>query len=269
MFRKLIAGLLILIALSGCGIHQKTDGDQWSRIKKQGYVIIGVDDTFVPMGFRAKSNALVGFDVDLARALFKLYGIRVDFQNIDWDMKETEIRNQTIDLIWNGYTKTTNRQKVILFSNTYMKNSQELVTLKASGITSFADMKGKIVGIQNGSSGYDAYNDQPKVLKQYITAAPVLFENFNEAFMDLDAKRIDGVMIDGVYAHYILNKSANKANYQEVTVGFESEDFVVGARKNDKELIAKINEGFLKLRETGAFQKISQKWFGTDVWPGE
>ncbi len=70
-----------------------------------------MDDTFVPMGFREKNGSLEGFDIDLARAVFKRYGIKADFQTIDWSMKETELRNQTIDLIWNGYTVTPQRKK--------------------------------------------------------------------------------------------------------------------------------------------------------------
>ena len=55
-------------------------------------VVIGLDDTFVPMGFRQKNGQLAGYDIDLAKAVFKRYGINVDFQTIDWSMKETELK---------------------------------------------------------------------------------------------------------------------------------------------------------------------------------
>jgi ABC-type amino acid transport substrate-binding protein len=75
-------------------------------LKSGGKVIVGLDDSFVPMGFRERDGKLVGYDIDLAKAVFKQYGIKVDFQTIDWSMKETELKNGTIDLIWNGYSMT-------------------------------------------------------------------------------------------------------------------------------------------------------------------
>ncbi len=111
MKRLIRIGLLVLLLIpvmlvAGCQtVTQRADTqDTWSQIKKRGKVVIGVDDSFVPMGFREKNGKLVGYDVDLARAVFKQYGIKVDFQTIDWSMKETELRNGTIDAIWNGYS---------------------------------------------------------------------------------------------------------------------------------------------------------------------
>ncbi|MDR0921593.1 MAG: amino acid ABC transporter substrate-binding protein [Lactobacillales bacterium] len=260
---------LTLIALSACGIRQKQSSDTWERIKEDKRVIIGLDDTFVPMGFQDKDGKIIGFDVELAQAVFKLYGIQADFQAIDWNLKETELSNQTIDLIWNGYTITPERQKQVAFTKTYMKNVQVLVSLKKNSITKFSDMKGKILGAQNGSSGYDVLENQPKVLKQYIKGEPVLYDGFNEALLDLQAGRIQGLLIDKVYADYYLSKEGDRKNYNIVKGSFESEDFAVGARKQDKELIEKINEGFVTLLKNGEFQKISDKWFGENVAPVE
>ena len=76
--------------------------DEWQRIKQDKQITIGLDDTFVPMGFRDKDGKIVGFDVDLANAVFKTMGITVKWQPIDWSMKETELNTGNIDTIWNG-----------------------------------------------------------------------------------------------------------------------------------------------------------------------
>lgn len=258
----------ILIA-TGC-TKQKPNGNTWEIINQEKKVVIGLDDTFVPMGFRDEDGKITGFDVDLAKAVFKQYGITVDFQAIDWSMKELELTNGTIDLIWNGYTKTPAREKKVQFSNPYMENDQVLVTTKKSGITSFDQMNGKIIGAQNGSSGYTAFVDQPEILKDNVkNQDAVLYDSFNEALIDLKSGRIDGLLMDRVYANYYLKQNGELDNYNIMIGEYQSENFAVGARKDDDELVEKINQGIEKLEETGEFQKISDKWFGTDVTPSK
>ena len=85
----LILLVVPVLLLSGCeSVTKRADTqDTWNRIERRKRVIVGLDDSFVPMDFRQKNGKLVGYDVDLARAVFKQYGIKVDFQPIDWSMK--------------------------------------------------------------------------------------------------------------------------------------------------------------------------------------
>jgi len=257
------------LSLAGCGNSQKSVAqeanttDTWSHIKKRGRVIIGLDDTFVPMGFREKNGKLVGYDIDLAKAVFKQYGIKADFQPIDWNMKETELRNRTIDLIWNGYTITPARKKQLLFSRPYMANRQVLVTKTAENITTFKGMQGKNLGAQTSSSGASLLDEKPTMLKDYIKGkTPVLYDSFNNALMDLDANRIQGLLIDSVYAGYYISKEKDPSSYRVTRGGFDGEDFAVGMRKGDKTLKSKIDKGLQELANTGELQKINKKWFG-------
>ncbi|WP_125772262.1 amino acid ABC transporter substrate-binding protein [Companilactobacillus furfuricola] len=274
MKKKLIAVVTLLacfaMILSACGdkksvAKEANTADTWSTIQKRHRVIIGLDDTFVPMGFRQKDGQLVGFDIDLAKAVFKQYGIEADFQPIDWNMKETELRNRTIDLIWNGYTITPERKAQIAFSNPYLANRQVLVTKKADNITSFKKMQGKTLGVQTSSSGASLLNQHPDKLKKYIkNQTPVMYDSFNNALMDLDAKRIQGLLIDSVYANYYIQHEKDPASYRTLYGGFSGEDFAVGMRKGDKTLKKKIDQAFIHLAKTGELQQINQKWFGTD-----
>lgn len=77
--------------------------------------------------------------------------------------------------------------------------------------------------------------------------------------------RIDGLLIDEVYANYYLKQEGELDRYNIIPSAFTGEDFAVGARKADKTLVEKINQGFKTLYQKGIFQKISQKWFGEDV----
>ena len=132
------------------------------------------------MGFREKNGKLVGYDIDLAKAVFKQYGIKVDFQTIDWSMKETELKNGTIDLLWNGYSVTSQRAKKVAFSRVYLLNKQVLVTKKKDHINNFNDMARKSLGVQNGSTGAMALDEYPKLLKDKIkNHKAVLYDSLN------------------------------------------------------------------------------------------
>ncbi|CAM2944850.1 amino acid ABC transporter extracellular amino acid-binding protein [Streptococcus acidominimus] len=257
---------LILVACGSSKSADKTSSDNWEMYKKEKTITIGFDNTFVPMGFKDKSGKNVGFDIDLANAVFKEYGIKVKWQPINWDLKETELENGNIDLIWNGYSVTKERAKKVAFTNAYMKNEQVLVPKKSANITDFSGMTGKVLGAQSGSSGYEAFSDSPKVLKDLVKDNDATqYETFTQALIDLKNDRIDGLLIDRVYANYYLEQEGDIDNYNIITGDFEGEDFVVGARKADKTLVANINKAFEKLYQDGQFQEISDKWFGEDV----
>ncbi|MGG5369844.1 transporter substrate-binding domain-containing protein [Enterococcus sp. AZ196] len=267
--KKMILGMaavLTLVTLTACGKKESSGDDSWKTIEKEKKVTIGLDDTFVPMGFKDEDGKIVGFDVDLAKAVFKEYDIKADFQPIDWSMKENELENGTIDLIWNGYTVTKSREKKVLFSDAYAQNEQVLVTKKDSGITKAEGMKGKILGAQEGSSGYEAFNNQAETLKDIVKENDAtLYASFNEAMIDLENGRIDGLLIDKVYADYYLKQAGKLDNFNIFSVGFKNEDFAVGARKGDKELVSKINSAFKELQDNGKYAEISKKWFGEEL----
>lgn len=236
--------------------------DEWQRIKQDKQITIGLDDTFVPMGFRDKNGKIIGFDVDLANAVFKTMGIQVKWQPIDWSMKETELNTGNIDAIWNGYTKTAARAKKVAFSNSYHKATQVLVTLKKNNINRFSDMQGKVLGDQTASSGDESFNKYPNILKKYVKDQKVIgYDTFDKAFNDLNAGRIDGLLIDEDYARYYVAHQANPQNYTVTVGGFSVDETAVGFRKSDKQLRQAVNETLAKFKEDGRMSLIEDKWF--------
>lgn len=267
--KKVLLGAVTLFAavsLAACGSKNSTSKDNWETYASKKSITIGFDNTFVPMGYEDDKGNNVGFDIDLANAVFKEYGIKVKWQPINWDLKETELKNGKIDLIWNGYSITKERQAKVAFTNPYMKNEQVLVTKKSSGIDSFEGMKDKVLGAQSGSSGYDAFTSKPEVLKDLVKDNDATqYETFTQALIDLKNDRIDGLLIDRVYANYYLAQEDELDQYNIIESKFDGEDFAAGVRKEDKTLVKKVNAAFKKLYETGKFQEISKKWFGEDV----
>lgn len=268
----LITLIITVLIATGCasGGKEKPRKDNWNDFQTYKKVVIGFDNTFVPMGFQDKSGKNIGFDIDLANAVFEKYGIKVEWQAINWDLKETELKNGNIDLIWNGYSKTEERESVVQFTKQYMVNEQVIVVKKSKNIKLISQLKDKVLGAQNGSSGYDTFNEKPEVLKNIVKNNDATqYESFNEALIDLENDRIDALLIDRVYANYYLKQQNKLDDYSILNAGYDSEAFAVGARKADITLVNKINEAFYELYKTGKFQEISNKWFGEDVATNE
>ena len=260
----MIVGLLLIglgVSLSGCS--KQEDGKMFADYQQKGHMIVGLDDSFVPMGFRDDQGNLSGFDIDLAKAVSKELGIKIEFQPIDWSMKETELKNETIDAIWNGYTITKERQENVLFSQTYLKNEQVIVTLKKNKLKSVNDFSGKVIGLQEGSSGEEAFNNNPTLLKDFVKDQDAIsYPAYTEAFLDLEAGRIDGLLIDKIFADYYLAQIENKGSFDSLPTEFPEEDYAIGFRKSEKELVSKVNEALTKVINSDEGIAISQKWFG-------
>ena len=270
--QKGILGLLALVgvavmSLAGCTqLASNPKVDNWDKYQQQKSITVGFDNTFVPMGFEEKDGNYAGFDIELAQYVSKKLGITVHFQPIDWDMKETELQNGTIDAIWNGYSATDERREKVAFTIPYMQNTKILVVKKTSGIHSVEDMTGKVLGAQNGSSGMLDFEEHPEVLKNRVKGGDAdQYQSVNEAIIDLKNDRIDALLIDRVYADYYLTTEGIADEYDTIPSGFESESFAVGVRPADKKLLEALNQDFKELYQEGIFQQISQKWFGEDV----
>ena len=270
--RKGILGLLALVgmavmSLAGCTqLASNPTVDNWDKYQQQKSITVGFDNTFVPMGFEEKNGNYAGFDIELAQYVSKKLGITVHFQPIDWDMKETELENGTIDAIWNGYSATDERREKVAFTIPYMQNTQILVVKKTSGIHSVEDMTGKVLGSQNGSSGMLDFEEHPEVLKNRVKGGDAdQYQSVNEAIIDLKNDRIDALLIDRVYADYYLTTEGIADEYDTIPSGFESESFAVGVRPADRKLLEALNQAFKELYQEGIFQQISKKWFGEDV----
>ena len=148
----LIAAMLILTMglITGCGNDEESaDDGSWKYIEDNGEMIVGLDDTFAPMGFRDKNDKLVGFDIDLAKAVGKEIGVKIKFKPIDWDAKEMELESKTIDCIWNGMSATEERMESMSLSKKYLNNKIVVMTMKKDlNVASVDDLKDMKIGTQ-------------------------------------------------------------------------------------------------------------------------
>lgn len=223
-------------------------------------LVVGLDDNFPPMGFRDEKNVIVGFDIDMATEAAKRMGRDVEFKPIDWSAKEAELTGKRVDLLWNGLTITDKRKEVINFTKPYMENRQIIIVEEKSTIKTKADLAGKVIGLQDGSSSLEALGRDTKT-KATIKSVKAYADNVT-ALMDLKSGRIEAVIVDEVVGRYYAKKSGQHRILDE---NFGTEDYGVGVRKEDKELLAALQKAFDEMKKDGTSAKISTKWFGVDI----
>ena len=227
-------------------------------------LIVGLDDTFAPMGYKDEMGEIVGFDVDLAKVMGKKLGKTIEFQNIDWLMKETELNAGNIDFIWNGYSISDERKEQVDFSVPYLKNRQIIITLADSDINAKADLAGKTVAAQTGSTAVDAIESEPDVMATFKDGKPVTYESNNDVLMDLEAGRVDAAVADEIIVRYYMSKKGEE-KFKVLDEDFGEEEYGVGMRKGDAKMVDAFNKAYDELKAEGKLAEISTKWFGEDI----
>ncbi|MCX7695008.1 MAG: amino acid ABC transporter substrate-binding protein [Caloramator sp.] len=253
--KKFILGLIFLISalfLASCAKTQVSNNA--SKI-----VVVGLDDTFAPMGFKNDKGEIVGFDVDLAKEVFKRLGYEVKFQPIDWAMKESELNSKKIDAIWNGYTITEERKEKVDFTKPYLVNRQVIVVLKDTNINKKSDLDGKRVAAQLNSSSQEAVEKDKETLSRFKDGKLNLYETNNDALMELESGRVDAVVVDEILARYYI-KLKGEDKFRILEENFGSEEYGIGFRKGD-DLKVKVENTLEEMKKDGTFEKIYNNWF--------
>ena len=253
---------ILLAALCLAAFHAPAFGDDsLQAMKSRGKLVLGLDDSFPPMGYRNDDNQIVGYDIDLAKEVARRLGVQLVPQPIDWNAKEQELNTGKIDCIWNGFTITEERKQAMLFSKPYLRNAQVVVVKKGSPYTTLASLKGKKVGLQAGSSAADALNaakDFKASLKEVVE-----FKDNLTALMDLEAKGVDAVVMDLILANDNIKRSGKP--YEVLKETLAPEVFGVGFRKGDTSLRDAVQGALEAMAKDGTLAGITTKWFGSDI----
>jgi polar amino acid transport system substrate-binding protein len=258
--------MLMSMVLVGCGgggegEEAATTDESWAKIEDKGELVLGMDEAFPPMGFRDADGQLVGFDVDLATEVCSRLGIELKLQPIDWKVKEQELNTEKIDCIWNGFTITDERLEAMTFTKPYMKNRQVIVLMEDSPVASLADLEGKKLGYQAGSSAEAALNGAEEFkagLGEVIT-----FDDNMKLLMDLEQGGLDAVLMDEIVARY--NIEANDKGFKVLDEALADEEFGIGFRKGEEALMQKVQDTLEEMAADGKLAEISEKWFGKDI----
>ena len=262
-FKIILSISIAAIILMSIGCSEKSSGEDNSlqKVKDAGKLVLGLDDTFAPMGFRDDSGEIVGFDIDLAKEVASRMGVELEIKPIDWSSSILSLNKGDIDVLWNGVTINESRKEQINFSKPYLNNRLIIVKPKdRNDINSKEDLAGKVLGVQVGSNDEalqsDSISKKAKEIRKYDV-------NVN-AFLDLMAKRIDAVIIDEVAAQYYI--SEEKVDFVVVENSPLTEEFYgIGFRKTDGQLLTEVDKILDEMKADGKAAEISQKWFAKDI----
>ena len=227
----------------------------------RGVFVLGLDDSFPPLGFRNADGEIVGYDIDLAKEVAKRLGVDFKAQPIDWGAKEMELNTGKIDCIWNGFTMTKEREEALAFTKPYLKNAQVLVVRNDSGVTSLKDMAGKTIALQSGSSAQEAV-DGNKEFSSSLKEQVLLKDNVT-ALNDLDIRGVDGVVMDSVVANYSIAATGKPFTVIDEALSYES--YGIAFRKGSAALRDKVQSILEDMQKDGTVTAVSEKWFGRDI----
>ena len=260
--KKIVSVLLAAIMLLGCctAFADAATDDSYQKILDKGQLIMGLDDSFPPMGYRDEDGNIVGFDVDVATEVCNRMGVELVLQPISWSAKVMELNSGNIDCIWNGFTITEELQEQITFSEPYLSNTQVIVVRGDSDIQTLDDLAGKSLGVQAGSSAVAALDENPD-FRDSVTVNE--FSDNMTAMLDLENGGLDAVLVDVIVAGYYF--SQHDSDLRQLDESLASEEYGVGFRKDDLSLVENVNRILNEMAEDGTLAEISTKWFDSDI----
>ena len=218
---------------------------------------VGFDAEYPPYGYRTESGDYAGFDLDLAAEVCERNGWELVKQPIDWDAKDMELNSGAIDCIWNGFTMT-GREDEYTFSKPYVDNSIVYVVRADSDIQTEADLAGKHVITQAGSSALSALQDESKADVVNSFASLDEIADYNTAFMNLEAGTNDAIAVDIGVAQYQLTTKADKFRMLEEPLS--TEQYAIGFKKGNEELRDQVQATLDEMAEDGTLAEIAAKY---------
>lgn len=250
-----VGALAAVLAVSGCGGNgDKAKSGDAAKSGVPSIVRVGAETTFPPFEF-TKDDKYVGFDLDLAEAVIKQMGSKMEFKSMGFDALIPAVQSGQIDMIASGLSANPEREKQVAFSDVYFdKNGFVIIVNKDNdSLKDWADLEGKKVGAQVGTEPVKMIQEAKGEVKQLDSNA--------QAFMELRAKTLDAFVVDQPVAMFYM-KQGGSEDLKIVGTPKTDVGFVFAMKKENKELQAAVNKALKELKANGEYDKIFEKWFG-------
>jgi polar amino acid transport system substrate-binding protein len=221
--------------------------------------VVGTDAAYAPFESQNEKGEIVGFDIDVVKAVAAKAGIDVKFVNTPWEGIFNALGQGDRDMVVSAVTITEERKQTMDFSAPYFDAQQLIAVKQNSKVTKFGDLKKLKVGVQTGTTGDEAVT---KLLGKTSTAIK-RFESTPLALKELESGGVDAVVADnGVVINYVANNPGGK--FKSIAdKEFVPEQYGIAVKKGNAELLGKLNKGLFDIKADGTYNTIYAKYFGT------
>ena len=253
MKNKLLVILVVIIVMtSAVLVSCSKPAVSTSALKtlKSGVLTVGSDCTYPPMEFK-EGDTIVGFDLDITKAIAEKLGLKLEYINTAWDGMFPAVAAHKFDMVISAITITDDRKKEMDFSDPYYAN-QSVITKADSGIDSADKLSGKKIGVQIGTT---SESESKKIAGATVST----YDDNVMAFEDLKAGRVDAIMCDSPVGDYYTVKNSG------YVIGFKistNEFYGMGFAKDTPELVKAVNSALAAIKADGTYDKIFKTWFG-------
>lgn len=220
--------------------------------KSRDTVVMSTNATFEPFEYKA-GNKVVGIDADLAQKVADKLGKKLEIRDVEFNSLTNELNSGKCDFVASGVTVRDDRKKNVDFSDPYYKATQSILVKKGSVIHSRADLNGKTVGVQLGTTGDDYCTNKDgksdvhvKTVKRYDKAP--------DAVSDMISGRIDAVVIDDFPAKKFVSNNPDKV--VKLDDALTVEEYAIAVKKGNSQLLSTINSVLKDLKSSGELDKI-------------
>ncbi len=249
-FSSLLAAMgvcAVAVFAAGCGGSSNSSGGGGGGEK----LTVGSDIPYPPFE-QGKPGHYTGFDVELMEAIAEKMGRTAEFQDTSFETIFRDVGQGKFDAVISAATITPEREKAVDFSNPYYLSEQAILVKEGSNIKSLADLEGKTVGAQQGTTGQE-------LAKEKANASEVRpFPEGPDAVNALKAGTVEAVVIDAPVAQNAVEKSGGVEIAEKVPT---EEEYGIAVGQGETELLEEINKGLKEVEEDGTYAKIYKKWF--------
>ena len=270
--KKLLCMVLVLMMVFSAGAAMAESNSDWEYIKGKGKITIGIT-LFAPINYYDESGELIGFDTELAKATFEKLGVEVEFIEINWDSKEIELNSKNIDAIWNGMCITEERKQNMSMSRPYLYNTQAMVMKADKEADIMADIAGKYVVAEQGSTGEGKLQGTIADDDTVVVSAKEYFKDANytpvdsmaKALMEVKSGIADVALVDSVCALAMVGEGTD---YDDLTVNLDNnfglQEYGIGFRVGS-DVTELVNNAIIELTKDGTVAQIAEKYGLTDM----
>ena len=248
-------------AASGAASSAASTGaaDQLAAIQANGKLVVALEGAWQPWSYHDESDTLVGYDVEVSRAIAEKLGVEPEYVESDWDSLFAGLDAGRFDIVCNGVEVTDERAKTYDFTTPYGYIHTALAVRKDNeDIKSFEDLKGKTTANSLASTYME--------LAESYGATVQGIDTLEETIQLLTAGRIDATLNADVSFYDYLNVHPD-ADFKLVAQTEDASHVAIPLRKGDASatLLEAINTAIEELRADGTLKELGEKYFGQDI----